>query len=118
VLFVRHAESQNNNIPELESAPCPRPTWGDLSATPKGISKPSPSEKQPILDLAAIYPAPAPAYSHRKTPIALPHRNRWCWPEEIVEIAFTNPIHMGMIEKTTSGGHGRWAAAYRRRPPR
>jgi len=115
VLFVRHAESQINIIPELEIPRHALPPDNGVTypLTPKGMQQAQAlSEKLADLDLAAIYSSTRTRCIQTATAIALPHRQSLVLAEEIVEIAFTEPdASMGMIEENdVREVMGRWAS--------
>lgn len=114
VLFVRHAESQINVIPELE---IPRhalpPDFGvTYPLTTKGMRQAQAlGEKLADLHMLAVYSSTRTRCIQTATALALPHQQPLILAEEIVEIAFTEPdASMGMIEENdVREVMGRWA---------
>ena len=104
VLFVRHAESQINVIPELEIPRHALPPDNGVTypLTIKGMRQAQAlGERLADLDLLAVYSSIRTRCIQTATALALPHQQPLILAEEIVEIAFTEPdASMGMIEET------------------
>ncbi len=114
VLFVRHAESQINVIPELEIPRHALPPDNGVTypLTVKGMQQAREiGDRLSSLNLQAIYSSTRTRCIQTATAIALPHRQSLVLAEEIVEIAFTEPdASMGMIEESeVRAVMGRWA---------
>lgn len=115
VLFVRHAESQINIMPELE---IPRhalpPDYGvTYPLTAKGMQQARElGERLAGSNISAIYTSTRTRCIQTATAIALPHQQPLILAEEIVEIAFTEPdASMGMIEENdVRDVMAKWAA--------
>lgn len=103
VLFVRHAESQINIMPELEIPRHALPPDSGVTypLTKRGMQQAKAlGEKLASDDLIAIYTSTRMRCIQTATAIALPHEMPIGISEEIVEIAFTDPAaSMGMIER-------------------
>ena len=115
VLFVRHAESQINVMPELEIPRHALPPDNGVTypLTIKGMRQAKVlGEKLADLDVIAIYTSTRTRCIQTATAIALPHEQPIVLSDEIVEIAFTEPdASMGMIEEgDIRAVLGKWAA--------
>lgn len=113
VLFVRHAESQINVMPELEIPRHALPPDNGVTypLTAKGMQQAkSLGDRLADLDVISIYTSIRTRCIQTATAISLPHGKPLILSEEIVEIAFTEPdASMGMIEEEdVRAVMGRW----------
>jgi len=103
VLFVRHAESQINIMPELEIPRHALPPDSGVTypLTKKGMAQAKAiGEKLSSADLIAIYTSTRTRCIQTATAIALPHGMPIQVDDYLVEIAFIDPAaSMGMIEE-------------------
>lgn len=108
VLFVRHAESQINIMPELEIPRHALPPDNGVTypLTARGMQQARAlGERLADREIVAIYSSVRTRCIQTATAIALPHERQLHLSEEIVEIAFTDPdASMGMIETEERGG--------------
>lgn len=115
VLFVRHAESQINIMPELEIPRHALPPDSGVTypLTRKGMQQAKAiGEKLSGENLIAVYTSTRMRCIQTATAIALPHEMPITQLEDIVEIAFVDPAaSMGMIEEGDAREvMGKWAA--------
>lgn len=115
VLFVRHAESQINIMPELEIPRHALPPDSGVTypLTPKGMRQARVlGERLSSENLSAVYTSTRMRCIQTATAIALPHEMLVTQVEDMVEIAFTDPAaSMGMIEEgEVRTMMARWAA--------
>ena len=103
VLFVRHAESQINIMPELEIPRHALPPDSGVTypLTKKGMKQAKAiGEKLADADLIAVYTSTRTRCIQTATAIALPHAHQLQLDDDLVEIAFIDPDYsMGMIEE-------------------
>jgi probable phosphoglycerate mutase len=114
VLFVRHAESQINIMPELEIPRHALPPDSGVTypLTKRGMQQAKAlAEKLEGDDLIAVYTSTRMRCIQTATALAVPHELPVAIAEEIVEIAFTDPAaSMGMIEpEEVAAVIARWA---------
>lgn len=115
VLFVRHAESQINIIPELE---IPRHALPPDNGVTYPLTRRGMQQARALgaalaeSKIGAIYTSTRMRCIQTATAIALPHDQPVHLAEEIVEIAFTDPdASMGMVEEAeVRMVIGRWMA--------
>jgi len=103
VLFVRHAESQINIMPELEIPRDALPPDSGITypLTKKGMHQAKViGEKLAGTDLIAVHSSTRTRCIQTATAIALPHAQPLTLDDDLVEIAFIDPEYsMGMIEE-------------------
>jgi len=115
VLFVRHAESEINIMPELEIPRHALPPDSGVTypLTRKGMQQAKAiGEALAVERLIAIYSSTRMRCVQTATAIALPHEIPVRPNEDLVEIAFIDPAaSMGMIEEDeVRAVMGQWAA--------
>lgn len=115
VLFVRHAESQINIMPELEIPRDALPPDSGVTypLTPKGMTQAKAiGHKLADTNLIAVYTSTRTRCIQTATAIALPHALPIHLDHDIVEIAFIDPEYsMGMIEEDDiRATMGKWQA--------
>jgi len=103
VLFVRHAESQINIMPELEIPRDALPPDSGVTypLTRKGMEQARAiGETLSATDIVAVYTSTRTRCIQTATAIALPHAMPIHLDDDLVEIAFIDPEYsMGMIEE-------------------
>ncbi len=103
VLFVRHAESQINIMPELEIPRDALPPDSGVTypLTRKGMEQARAiGETLTATDIVAVYTSTRTRCIQTATAIALPHAMPIHLDDDLVEIAFIDPEYsMGMIEE-------------------
>ncbi len=115
VLFVRHAESQINIMPELEIPRHALPPDSGVTypLTTKGMQQAKTiGDKLAGTDLVAVYTSTRTRCIQTATAIALPHALQLELDDDLVEIAFIEPsASMGMIEEDdVRAVMGKWRA--------
>ena len=115
VLFVRHAESQINIMPELEIPrdALPPDSGVTYALTGKGMEQAKAiGESLAGADLVAVYTSTRTRCIQTATAIALPHGIPISLDDDLVEIAFIDPeFSMGMIvEDEVRAVMGQWQA--------
>jgi broad specificity phosphatase PhoE len=115
VLFVRHAESQINIMPELEIPRHALPPDSGVTypLTKKGMAQAKAiGEKLAHTDLIAVYSSTRTRCVQTATAIALPHGIPIHVDDDLVEIAFIDQAaSMGMIEEDdVRAVMGKWQA--------
>ena len=115
VLFVRHAESQINIMPELEIPRHALPPDSGVTypLTKKGMAQAKAiGEQLAANDIIAIYTSTRTRCIQTATAIALPHGMPIQVDDDLVEIAFIDPAaSMGMIEEDdVRAVMGKWQA--------
>ncbi|MEZ4504718.1 MAG: histidine phosphatase family protein [Thermomicrobiales bacterium] len=115
VLFVRHAESQINIMPELEIPRHALPPDSGVTypLTRKGMEQATAiGTRLADTNLIAVYTSTRTRCIQTATAIALPHALQIQLDDDLVEIAFIDPEYsMGMIEEgAVRSVMGRWQA--------